>query len=135
MMRDVSEQLAEWLAAQVDADESWIGAENADNGLCATNIGVHLDPERALAEAEFKRAMLAEVASMRHRYVDGDSFYSCPQAVSPWPDDGGEPGSGCSDDDLAGAPCDCGRDQRAARMLGAMAEVFKDRPGYTEVVA
>ena len=82
----------------------------------AAHIARH-DPARVLAEVESKRAILDEVQSWSHRYLDEDPFFSCSQAVAPGET---EPGSGCADDERAGQPCDCGLGQRRAAILGPL---------------
>jgi hypothetical protein len=77
------------------------------------------DPARALRHVKATRDLVAEILAERHDYNVGDEFYSCSQAVEYGTD--GEPGSGCSDQERAGKPCDCGRDERVARMLGIIA--------------
>lgn len=67
---------------------------------------------------------MAAVLAEQHDYNPLDEYYSCSQAregqgtiAGPT----GEPGSGCSDPDRKGQPCDCGRDARVARLLGIIA--------------
>lgn len=125
--------LITWLNACIDQDEQSIDTREHDSGVCDYLRGIHLEPERALAEIALKRKLIAEVAGMRHDYNDGDPWYSCSQAIDPH-EDNAEAGSGCIDEERAGKPCDCGRDRRAARLLGIVAAVYSDRPGYAEAV-
>lgn len=108
-------------------DPHWRGtcAANA-NGAEAAHIVRH-DPGRALAEAASTRKLAAEILAIPHEYVEGDEWYSCAQA--PLPGEGNEPGSGCSDEDRRGGPCDCGRDSRVEAMLRAVAERWETGPG------
>lgn len=82
------------------------------------------DPARTLRRVKATRDLVAAVLAEKHNYVPGDEYYSCSQARE---DDGaisgptGPPGSGCSDPERTGQPCDCGRDQRVARLLGIIA--------------
>ena len=85
------------------------------------------DPARVLAEIAAKRAIIDEVGRWQHDYISEDAWYSCAQAVD---SQAGEPGSGCLDDSRAGKGCDCGLDQRRARILGPLAGVYRDRPGF-----
>ncbi len=104
--------LAEWLTVQVDADESHIGVE-LDYGQCDALEGVHLEAARALAEVAFKRAILA-----------------AHQAEQPFPDEGPQC-SRCTGTGLLGIihslrwPCPD---------IWAMAQIYKDRPGYAEAI-
>lgn len=98
----------------------------------AGHIARH-DPARVLREVTAKRAILAEILSWEHAYVDGDSWLSCAQATSPsWGGDSedAEPGSGCADEDRAGGPCDCGLDRRRATMLHVLAAPYATSPDY-----
>jgi hypothetical protein len=80
------------------------------------------DPARVLRRVKAARELAAAILAERHDYNESDAFYSCSQAEDPDPAPGeGGPGSGCSDDGRAGQPCDCGRDQRVARLLGIIA--------------
>jgi Family of unknown function (DUF6221) len=90
----------------------------ADGELKAAHIA-RQDPARTLRRVKATRDLVAAILAERHDYNDGDSFYSCSQAVEYGTD--GEPGSGCSNDERAGRPCDCGRDARVARLLGIIA--------------
>lgn len=92
----------------------------------------HWDPARVLREIEAKRELLAEIASWKHDYVDGDTWFSCAQAVNPFDKDGA-PGSGCSNEHRAGEPCDCGLDRRRKKILKALAKPYADHPDHPSV--
>jgi hypothetical protein len=80
------------------------------------------DPARVLRRVTATRDLIAAILAEPHDWIPGDEFYSCSQAEDPDPAPGeGGPGSGCHDPDRAGDPCDCGRDQRVARLLGIIA--------------
>jgi hypothetical protein len=81
------------------------------------------DPARVLRRVKATRDLVAVILSEPHDWNVEDEFYSCSQAVQ-WPDPG-EPGSGCSDPERAGKPCDCGRDARVARLLGIIASEWE----------
>lgn len=84
------------------------------------------DPARVLRRVRATRDLVAAILAEKHDYVPGDEFYSCSQAVDPHPGESGEPGPGCSDPERAGKPCDCGRDARAARLLGIIASEWEE---------
>lgn len=91
----------------------------------ADHIARH-DPARELREVAAKRDLIAAILAEPHAYIPGDEFYSCAQAEDPDPAPGeGGPGSGCSDPDRAGGPCDCGRDARAERLLRILAGIYE----------
>ena len=92
----------------------------------ADHIARH-DPARTLRDVRAGRDLLAAVLAEPHDWVAGGEFYSCSQAVDPDEDDPGEkyPGSGCSDPDRAGQPCDCGRDARVERLLRILAGAYE----------
>ena len=93
----------------------------ADGELKAAHIA-RQDPARALRRVKATRDLVAAILAERHDYNEGDSYYSCSQAVDPDPAPGADgPGSGCSNDERAGKPCDCGRDAKVARMLAIIA--------------
>lgn len=105
-----------------------LGTPGMFTGPTATHIARH-DPATVLADVAGKRAILAEVLSWQHAYIDGGSWLSCAQAVDPHDEDG-TPGSGCADEDCAGGPCDCGLDRRREMMLNALAAAYVGRPGF-----
>ena len=124
-----------------DRDVQMVGTETEETGWMVCEVGqfdraamiaAHIaryDPARALRNVSSTRRLVAEVTAMPHLYVEGDSWFSCSQAVSEWrPDEG--PGSGCSDEKRAGKPCDCGRDAKVGRMLGIVAGRWSDHPDY-----
>lgn len=98
------------------ADSRQVRLEATD-GATAIHAARH-DPARALAGVKATRDLVAAIMAERHDWNPEDEFYSCRQAVNP--ENGPQPGSGCSRDD-AGGPCDCGRDARVARLLGIIA--------------
>lgn len=79
-----------------------------------------MTPERALRRAEATRALVAEILAEGH-YSDESGYYSCSQARDWVFEEAPAPGSGCSDRERAGKPCDCGRDAGVARKLGIIA--------------
>jgi hypothetical protein len=81
------------------------------------------DPARTLRRVKATRDLVAVILSEPHDWNVEDEFYSCSQAVQ-WPDPG-EPGSGCSDPERAGKPCDCGRDARVTRLLSIIASEWE----------
>lgn len=83
----------------------------------AEHIARH-GPARALSEVAAKRRLLADVLAEQHLRVHGDEWYSCAQAR----DEDGE--WACSNDTVAGGPCDCGRDERVRRRLEMLAEPY-----------
>lgn len=98
-----------------------------DDVLNSLHIVRH-DPARALREVTAIRSLIAEIVAEPHAYIPGDEFYSCSQAVDPYENDPAEkvPGSGCSDPDRAGQPCDCGRDARVERLLSILAGIYDE---------
>jgi hypothetical protein len=115
------------------------GLKRADSPA-ARSVMQHIarnDPARTLRRVKATRDLVAEILAEQHEYVEGDPWFSCSQAVRPGEDDD-EPGSGCVDDKRAGQPCDCGRDARAARLLGIIASEWEGsreegRAGYPGV--
>lgn len=95
----------------------------------------HFDPRRMLQEIESAGRLIAEIQAMPHLYIEGDSWFSCSQAVSDWGDGDTEPGSGCSDDDRAGKPCDCGRDAKVRRQVELIALRWDRHPDYKTALA
>lgn len=95
------------------------------------SVRVVYDPARSRRRVRATRELVAEILAERHEYVPGDEYYSCSQAaagvylLNPPPEDL-VPGSGCADDDRAGKPCDCGRDQRVARRLDIIASEWRE---------
>jgi hypothetical protein len=70
------------------------------------------------------RALITEITSMKQPWKHDEceaSYYACAQAPA-WDDSA--PGAGCSDDDRAGQPCDCGRDARVRTVLTRLAEGY-----------
>jgi Family of unknown function (DUF6221) len=87
------------------------------------------DPARVLRRVKATHNLVAAILAEGHQHA-GD-YFACSQAQE---GDGlisgptGPPGSGCSDPERAGKPCDCGRDARVARLLGIIATEWED-PG------
>lgn len=130
--------LVTWLNDALDDDEAAAHAEEKWRAAHPPVPGVSYelpplmahgwdDPARVLAEVTAKRAVIDEVARWQHDYVRDDDWYSCAQAVD---SQAGAPGSGCGDDARAGTGCDCGLEHRRARVLGPLAQVYRDRPGF-----
>jgi hypothetical protein len=93
-------------------------------GLTA-HIARH-DPARVLRRVKAARELVAEIMAEGH-YYDESGYYSCSQAVDVMAAAGEstEPGSGCSDRERAGKPCDCGRDAQVARRLAIIASEWE----------
>jgi len=135
----MSTDLAAFLNARLDEDaQPWNAPHSPDcesamgpPGPFPCNCGW---AARVLREVESKRALITAITAEPHEYIPGDEFYSCSQAVDPYEDDPAEryPGSGCSDPDRAGQPCDCGRDARAERLLHILAAVYADHAAYPQ---
>ena len=151
MMADLTARIAE-LAALIEANlagdeeaareshydgQRWITEEegvyrwpddemvhHADRKADARHIA-RQDPARVLRRVKATRELVSAITAELHDYIPGDEFYSCSQAIDPYPGESGEPGSGCSDPERAGKPCDCGRDARVARMLGIIASEWE----------
>ena len=94
----------------------------------------HNDPATVLRRCAADRKLVEYVRGWQHDYNDDDAWFSCAQAVLPeqWrssdPEDA-RPGSGCSNEDRAGGPCDCATGAHLQRVLTALAA------GYGVVVA
>lgn len=123
-----------FLTARYDEDERTlrIQDEHLSGHDRPYNPADPTDPARGLRRIEAHRRILAEVVSWGHHYEDGDTWFSCSQAVRPWAGDGQVPGDGCANDDRRGRPCDCGLDERRALFLGALAQEFADHPDFPE---
>ncbi len=106
------------------ADYSIAGRVDEDD---AAHIARH-DPARTLREVRAKRDLIAAILAERHDYTPCVEYYSCSQAVGDDPDPNVSlaRGSGCSDPDRAGQPCDCGRDARVERLLRIVATVYEE---------
>jgi hypothetical protein len=123
------------LAGVVTASErasAWDGVISTDSDPGVARHIVRNDPAAILRDLAGKRALLDVTASWQHLYVDGDSWFSCAQAVEQHPRESEtpEPGSGCVDDSRAGKPCDCGLDARRLAVLKALAAPFKGCDGW-----
>jgi hypothetical protein len=98
--------------------------EGHTRGLTA-HVARH-DPARVLRRVTATRELVTVILGEPHDLIPGDEYYSCSQAAAgtgmrnPPPEDL-VPGSGCSDDERRGQPCDCGRDARVARLLAIIA--------------
>lgn len=95
-------------------------------------VTIHIarqDPASTLRRVKATRDLVAAIIAEPHDWNPLDEYYSCSQARENTGTLGlevGAPGSGCSDPDRAGQPCDCGRDQRVARLLGMIAAQWSD---------
>ncbi len=112
--------------------ESPAGIIAFDEGCPTREQGAHIarnDPARVLRRVAVTRELVAAILAEPHDWNPGDEFYSCSQAIDPYGlnHDDREPGSACTDPDRAGKPCDCGRDQRVARLLGIIASEWEDK--------
>lgn len=109
-------------------DDGW-GVTIVHGPATSDAVAAHIarnDPARALRRVRATRDLVAAILAERHDYNEGDSWYSCSQAEDPDPAPGeGGPGSGCSNDERAGKPCDCGREARVARLLGIIASEWE----------
>ena len=97
---------------------------DAQNAHVARN-----DPARVLRRVAVTRSLVGTILAESHDWIPGDEYYSCSQAVDPYEDDPSEryPGSGCANPERTGQPCDCGRDQRVARLLGIIATEWEEK--------
>lgn len=87
-------------------------------------------PDRVLRRVKATRDLVAVILAEQH-YTAEAGYYSCSQAREGQYLIGGPtgpPGSGCGDPERAGEPCDCGRDDKVARMLGIIANEWEDIP-------
>ena len=86
------------------------------------------DPARVHRDVRAMRDLLAAILAEPHDWNPSDEYYSCSQAVRNDPDPSVflARGSGCSDPDRAGQPCDCGRDARVERLLRILAGVYEE---------
>lgn len=91
-------------------DEGGHSAEQARH-IAANN------PATVLRLVAGLREIVAEVETWRHSVCE-DSWYSCSQATEAA---GYEEYLSCADEDRVGTPCDCGLDQRKARILSPLA--------------
>jgi Family of unknown function (DUF6221) len=98
------------------------GVEGLQDGeIRAAHVARH-DPARALRRVKAGRNLVAAVLAEDHQAAD--DYFACSQAREGAGMIGGPtgpPGSGCSDPERRGKPCDCGRDARVARLLGIIA--------------
>ena len=87
------------------------------------------DPARTLRRVKATRDLVAAITAEQH-YTDEVGYYSCSQAQEGTGLVGGPtgpPGSGCSDPERSGQPCDCGRDARVAGLLSIIAGEWEQR--------
>jgi len=132
---DEDEAAAKAAAGEVwEYRDSWVWAESFEVadvfGIPDTDeTGIHIarhDPSRTLRDVQAKRDLAAAILREPHTFIPGDEYYSCSQAVD---------GSGCSDPDRAGQPCDCGRDARVERLLRILVGVYEEGRLVVEVDA
>ncbi|WP_435111901.1 DUF6221 family protein [Nocardiopsis synnemataformans] len=112
--------IVEFINARLDEDENLIEFGARAHVAMEPFSGRHL-----WKEIEARRAILADALAEKHAVVE-DSWYTCPAATEER--DGGE----CGNDDLADAPCECGRDNRVGRLLSRLAFVYADHSDYEE---
>jgi len=85
-------------------------------------------PLRALRRVRAVRGLVAAIMAEQHYSADVE-YCSCSQALEGAGLIGGPtgpPGSGCSDPERAGKPCDCGRDAKVVRMLEIIASEWEE---------
>jgi hypothetical protein len=139
----MSSDSAVFLAARLDEDEQRAQAAMDDHTYYWVDIHGDLEwivtqtegdfakalPKRWLAEVEAKRAVLARLEAIPHRYVE-DCYYSCELAIDP-DDPEQRPGSGyCNNNWPLTGGCTCGRDDLVASIEGALAAVYRDHPDW-----
>jgi hypothetical protein len=112
----------EWLSGINFVVSDGTQVAEADSVRTAYHIARN-DPARTLRRVKATRDLVAGILAEQHQNVDGDPWFSCSQAVY---EHGGEPGSGCADDERAGKPCDCGRDQHVVKMLAIIASEWEE---------
>lgn len=88
------------------ADALWKRTDHVD-GIC-DHVELH-DPAHVLRQVAAHRRILTVVGGWGHEEAD-DRFYSCAA-----PD---------------GGPCSCFLAERRAAVLGPLASIYSDRPGY-----
>jgi hypothetical protein len=101
---------------------AWI-AQACEDEETAAHIASH-DPARVLADVSAVRALIAVVASWRHR-ADLDAWVFCaraPETRATFPDDWDEGGDRCT----------CGRDRDVLAVLGPFAAVHAAHPDYQQ---
>ena len=85
-------------------------------------------PARVLRRVAATRSLVTAIQAEQHDWNPLEEYYSCSQARENTGTMGleiGPPGSGCSDPDRKGDPCDCGRNHRVARLLGIIASEWE----------
>lgn len=90
------------------------------------------DPARVIRRVRATRDLAADILADQHYTSDVD-YYSCSQAQegqSLISGPTGPPGSGCSDPERSGHPCDCGRDARVIKRLDIIASEW-ETDGYS----
>jgi hypothetical protein len=106
------------------------GDESVPRILSPAAVAAHIvrnDPARRLRDVKATRDLVAEILTEGHYYAEV-GYYSCSQAREGFGLASGltgPPGSGCSDPERAGQPCDCGRDWQVARLLGIIAREWE----------
>lgn len=130
---ELDAQLRTWLADDQklaeDAEYAFMHFDTDDQSAVAYYR--RQDPATVLADIAGKRALLDHVAAWPHEYVDGDTWFSCSQAIGPH--DADEiPGSGCADENRAGKPCDCHLDDRRLAVLRCVAAGYAAWPEFKD---
>lgn len=114
----MSGDIEQFLREHLDHDEQEIRRRWNRDGVTSEKFhGTPFDPARAIAEVEAKRQMLADVTSEGHYWCE-DNWYACAAHID------------CADEDRAGKPCDCGRDERVRRRIHLLALPYSDHPDY-----
>lgn len=138
-MTDTSHDIAAFIRARLDEEAELVETiRSRPIGYIADERGEHrlielFDPARVLRGINAKRRIIDEVLRWRHDYNDEDSWYSCSQATEPYGygrDGSDEPGSGCANEDRAGASCDCGLDRRQRAILSPIASQWSHHEDY-----
>jgi hypothetical protein len=113
----------------VSGNERPIFFSHSSTPTAAQNVHIaRNDPARRLRGVKATRDLVAAVLTEGHYYAEV-GYYSCSQAREGFGLASGltgPPGSGCSDPERAGQPCDCGRDMHVARLLGIIASEWED---------
>ncbi len=71
------DDLVAFLRARLDEDEAAFDQREHDSGQCDYLRGVHLEPERALAEVQAKRAILAEHPHVKAAFTALPETFGC----------------------------------------------------------
>ena len=124
------DELTATVAAGAAEASCWLLAEQS-NDAAYTAFRAHIarnDPARVLRRVAATRSLVAAIQAEQHDWNPLEEYYSCSQARENTGTLGleiGPPGSGCSDPDRKGDPCDCGRNHRVARLLGIIASEWE----------